>query len=128
MSTAEAIWTDDFTKKAAGMLQEYVGRVNSTREALHEHVNEIIKARSDFGATSALAQLKRDLMLAEIGSCIPLENAVRRFIQRVSQHLEHEVVQDSNRWELELRIADLEQSLQGLSLQSDAISDWAHRE
>ncbi len=128
MSTAEAVETNGFPKKAAGMLQEYVGRVNSTRDALHDLLNESIEARSQFGTGSPLALLKRDLLLAEIGSTVPLHNAVRRFIQRVSQHLEHEAVEDGNRWELELRIADLEQSLEGLSRQSEAIGDWAHRE
>uniref|UniRef100_A0A7C2NY97 Uncharacterized protein n=1 Tax=Schlesneria paludicola TaxID=360056 RepID=A0A7C2NY97_9PLAN len=126
MSIAETLDTADFAKVAGPLLKEYVQKITRTRERFREllHETEDYESKAFNNQGEIGAQVRRDLIVAEIKAARVFVRAVERLAQRVSQFLEHEAPTLPARMEIELRLADLEQASEALTREAEALETW----
>jgi hypothetical protein len=124
MSTAHLLELDNFPQTAVPLLREYSERVDAQRRDLRRLQESFDRQRE--GKDQLDQNLSRQLLTSELETTKTLIYALRRFCQRVSQHLEHESPSLTDRVELELRLADVERSVEALRSDREAIATWFH--
>ncbi len=125
MSTAEAPEISDFAKTAATLLKEYCEKVAAKRRLLRRRQQACDAASSEADPSDKpKITLLRDLLDLEIQSAAMMRSALERMARRVSQHLEHSALSDSAKLEVELRLAEMEESTRMLAREAQAIKQW----
>lgn len=125
MSTAEAPDVSDFAKTAVALLKEYCEKVTARRKSLRKLQLDCEAARENKDSFNAHQRALLDTFLnTEIQSALKFRSAVDRAARRISQHIEHVAPSDSSTVELELRLAELEESARVLAQEANAIQQW----
>lgn len=134
MSIAEEVADSaDFAKTVAPLVREYCQKLDDSMRqmgGLRSLLQEAIELPDDVPEGRQRQRrdvaLLRELMQAEAASTLSFCRTLKRTSQKVSQRLEHTDMPELVRLELEVRLADLEQSLQKSVTQASAFQRWVN--
>lgn len=134
MSIAEEVADSaDFAKTVAPLVREYCQKLDDSMrqmEGLRSLLQQAIELPANIPENRqrqhSNVALLRELMRAETGSVLSFCRTLKKTAQKISQRLEHSEMPELVRLELELRLADLEQSLLKTNAQAMAFQGWVN--